>query len=190
MYKSVLTAAVAAMFCCAGSVIAAEEGESGHTNSEAHGAHFYIVPKLVYGMGEKVTHGVETLDGASSTGFGVDLGYSLGGPWGVEVTYNSSKGDVSDAQGVVLGHATYTGTGAFAVYTYRLPSHLGLVGKLGWVNESEEIHGSTTSDSGVGYAFSAEYGLTEKVEAVVEFEGTNIHSPKGNALMLGAKVIF
>lgn len=192
MYKSVFNSTLAAILLCAAPAYAADESGpmEGHAGDMGHASHFYVVPKVVFGLGAEVTHDIHTYDGDSSTGFGVDLGYSLGGPWGVELTYSSTKGDVKDGHGADLGQATYTGTGVLAVYTHRMPSHFALVGKLGWMSESEEIHGSTTDDSGIAYVIGAEYGITEKVEAVAEFEGTNIESPKGNAVMVGAKFIF
>jgi opacity protein-like surface antigen len=186
MFKSVLTAAAAASLLCTAPAFASEEGHG----DGGHSSHFYVVPKAVFGLGDKVTHGVETLDGASSTGYGLDLGYSLGGPWGVEVSYSSAKGDVKNDLGVKLGQATYTGTGVFAVYTHRYNNPLAVVAKLGWMKETEKLEGVTNSDTGVAYVLGAEYEITEKVEAVVEYEGTDIKSPKGAAVMVGAKFIF
>jgi opacity protein-like surface antigen len=179
MYKSIIPAAVAAVLLSVGSVATAEEGMS-------HSGHYYAVAKLVSGMGDKVTHGVETLDGASSSGFGIDFGYAYGGPWGVELTYSSAKGDVTNDL-AVTEQATYTSMGLLGVYTHHLAHDISLVGKLGWMQESEKLAGNTRDDSGIAYVVGAEYGINEEFELVLEYEGTDIKSPKGNAVMAGIK---
>jgi len=186
MYKSVLPAAIAAILLSAGSAVAAEGGES--EMEMGHGRHYYVVPKLISNAGDKVTHGVETLDGDSSSGYGIDVGFAYGGPWGVELTYTTSKGSVKNDLGVKLGDATYTSMGLMGVYTHHLPHEFSLVGKLGWMQESEKLEGKTSDDSGMAYTLGVEYGVTEKVDVVLEYEGVDVKSPKGNAMMLGAKI--
>jgi opacity protein-like surface antigen len=178
MYKSVIPAAIAAVLLSATSVCVAEGME--------HGGHYYAVAKMVNGMGDKVTHGAETLDGDKSSGFGIDFGYAYGGPYGVELSYSSAKGDVTNDL-AVTEQATYTSMGLMGVYKHHIASHAAVVGKLGWMQESEEIAGHTNTESGVAYVLGVEYGLNEKFELVLEYEGTDIKSPKGAAILAGVK---
>lgn len=183
MNHSVIPAAIAAFLLSVGSVSIAEE-------ASGHGGHYYAVAKMVNGMGDKVTHGAETLDGDKSNGFAIDFGYHYGGgPWGVELTYSSAKGDVTNDL-AVTEQATYTGTGLLGVYTHHVASHVALVGKLGWMQESEKLAGHTNTESGVAYVVGAEYGVSERFELVLEYEGTDIKSPKGNAIMAGIKYVY
>ncbi len=178
MYKSVIPAAIAAILLSVTSVCVAE--------GMGHGGHYYAVAKMVNGQGDKVTHGAETLDGDKSSGFGIDFGYAYGGPWGVELTYSSAKGDVTNDL-AVTEQATYTSMGLLGVYKHHIASHAAVVGKLGWMQESEKLAGHTNTESGVAYVLGVEYGLNEKFELVLEYEGTDIKSPKGAAIMAGVK---
>lgn len=182
MYKFVQSAAIAAILLSTTSVCAAE-------SEMAHGGHYYATLKMVNGLGDKVTHGAETLDGASSNGYAIDFGYSYGGPWSVELTYGSAKGDVTNELDVTE-QATYTSMGLLGTYTHHLASHTSLVGKLGWMQESEEIAGHTNTESGLAYVVGVEYGLNETFELVLEYEGTDIKSPRGNALLAGVKYLY
>ncbi|MEJ2756338.1 MAG: outer membrane beta-barrel protein, partial [Gammaproteobacteria bacterium] len=77
--------------------------------------------------------------------------------------------------------------GLLGVYKHHIASHAAVVGKLGWMQESEKLAGHTNTESGVAYVLGVEYGLNEKFELVLEYEGTDIKSPKGAAIMAGVK---
>ncbi|MCW8953960.1 MAG: porin family protein [Sulfurimonas sp.] len=161
------------------------------------GAGFYAVPKAVVIMGDTIMHGAYELDGDTGVGIGVDLGYAIDSNFAVELALTHVEADVTedDLHGhVVKGDAEYTTYGVMGVYSRTITGHLRGLVKLGYAWEYEKItdvhHPFKTTLSGIAYAAGLEYGISDNMEVVFEYEGAEVVSSRGDSLMLGLKYKF
>ncbi|MCK4875079.1 MAG: porin family protein [Sulfurimonas sp.] len=165
------------------------------TANASGGAGFYAVPKAVVIMGDTIMHGAYELDGDSGVGIGVDLGYSFTENYAVELALTHAEADVTedDLHGhVVKCDAEYTTYGVMGVYSRTITGHLRGLVKLGYAWEYEkmdDIHIKETL-SGIAYAAGLEYGFADNMELVVEYEGAEVVSSRGDSLMVGLKYKF
>lgn len=165
--------------------------QNANASSDGHGSGFYIVPKAVVVLGETIGHHGHEIDGDSGVGIGVDLGYSFTKNYAVEAAVTHAEADVKE-DGHEAGDAEYTTYGVNAVYTRNIVGHLGFLLKLGYVWEYEkmdELHIKETL-SGIAYAGGLEYGVADNMELVLEYEGAEIKSSRGDSILFGLKYKF
>ena len=167
------------------------------TANASGGAGFYAVPKAVVIVGDTIMHGDYQLDGDSGVGIGVDLGYSFTKNYAVELALTHVEADVTedDLHGhVEEGDAEYTTYGVMGVYSRTITGHLRGLVKLGYAWEYEKVtdvhHPFKTTLSGIAYAAGLEYGISDNMEIVVEYEGAEVVSSRGDSLMFGLKYKF
>jgi len=163
----------------------------------SHGdSHLYLTPKVLNGLGD-TTAGVK---GEDAWGAAIDFGYKPSG-WRVGFELNAAyvEGDGIPAsdhgkKAAAEEALTYRGLGLNLVLLQPLGKVV-LAGKLGFKHEREKAavpgHESVSKgDTGLGYALGVEAPLSERLELVMEVEGTAIDSPLGPAVTLGLKFLF
>lgn len=166
------------------------------TANASGGAGFYAVPKAVIALGDTITHGGHEIDGDAGVGIGLDLGYAITENYAVELALTHVKADVTeDNHGTIThGDAEYTTYGVMGVYSRTIVGHLRGLVKLGYAWEYEDITGTghpfKTTLSGIAYAAGLEYGFADNMEVVVEYEGAEVVSSRGDSLMFGLKYKF
>lgn len=152
---------------------------------------FYAVPKAVVIVGDTINHNGHELNGDAGMGAGIDLGYSFNSNYALELALTHAEADVVE-DGHVKDTAEYTTYGFNAVYTRKVAGHFAVLAKLGYAWEYErmdELHIKETLD-GVTYAVGFEYGVADNMEVVLEAEGANVSSSRGEGVMLGLKYKF
>jgi len=164
---------------------------------------FYIVTKALLTTSETIreANGVE-IEGRRGGGIGIDIGYTLPHHFAVELDTSYSNNSVREKRIVIEGLEEkleienakgHYWTYAFNV-TYVLPvTHdIGILGKVGYEFENETINklNINSHDSGVVYGAGIEYHMNEHYEALLEYEGSTIDSPRGASLYAGIKYIF
>ena len=182
MNKLLLTSATSMLIALASASVCAEEPAETSASAEHH---FYGTVKAVHTLGDDV--GEE--EGDPANGFGLALGYELTHGVALEFAYTRATGDIvfPNAQSE---SATYTTMGVNGVYSHPVGAGVAVVGKVGYVEESEEVAGESATENGVAYTVGVEYELNERIELAAEYEGSDIDSPRGSAVMAGVKVGF
>ena len=183
----------------------AADAQASHEGGDEHGAAaggIYVVGKYFTSPGASYQHSGHTIKGETASGFGVDVGYTLGGPLAVEFAYSTGSGTVGEGQIAPISHlsastttekvtatANYSSMALVGVYTLHLSESGGLIGKLGLISETEDLGelADAASSSGVVYAIGYEHKLFGHNEVVVEYEDTNIEGPRAYTLFLGWK---
>ena len=149
----------------------------------------YVVVKGMYIQSGSYEHNGATITGKSGSGVGVDFGYSINEHFAAELTYSQGANKVEEHH--VEGDGSYTTSGLLGVYLHHLGEDFSLVGKLGYVSESETLeidHHTTSASHGGGVAvLGAEYKLGGHNELVLEYENVFIEGPKGASIFIGWK---
>jgi len=151
---------------------------------------FYIEPKVIYTMGETISHGEATLDGDAGYGLGIDLGYSFTEYFAVELDGSYSEADVTetreDGEKEKDTGSFYT-YGVNTVFTYPLTHHFIVLGKLGYGWEHEDLGdlGIKGTEDGAVWAAGVEYSFNPHLEMSLEYEGADIRSARGDSVQLG-----
>lgn len=150
----------------------------------------YIEPKVIYTLGEKISHGTSTLDGDAGYGIGFDLGYSFNENFALEIDGTYSKSDVTETDDLGASEtasAEFYTYGVNTVLTYPITEHFILLGKIGYGYEYEDL-GSLDikgTESGATWAAGVEYSFNPHVEVSFEYEGEDIRSTRGDNLQVG-----
>ena len=173
-----------------GSLVNCANAEELHKSELATHTGFYVEPKLVYTMGETISHEDSTLDGDPGYGIGFDFGYSFSENFALELDGTYSEADVKEtlANGdTETDKASFYTYGMNAVFTYPLHNHFIILGKLGYGYEHEDLGelGITGSEHGANWAFGIEYSFNPHVEVSFEYEAADIRSARGDSLQLG-----
>ena len=161
-----------------------------HTSQLATHAGAYIEPKVIYTMGEEVSHGTSTLDGDAGYGIGFDLGYSFNGYFALELDGTYSKSDVTETDSLGASEtssAEFYTYGVTTVLTYPVTEHFILLGKIGYGYEYEDLGSLDIKGTEGGIAWSAgiEYSFNPHVEVSLEYEGADVESARGDNIQMG-----
>ena len=158
---------------------------------------FYIVTKALLTTAETIEEGSDvTLEGDVGGGVGVDIGYTLPYHFAVELDTSYSQNRVTESkvgeEEKKDGIASYWTYAMDVTYTIPLTEVIGIMGKVGYEFEHEHINNLDTDgdDSGMVYGAGVEYHVSEHYEALVEYEGSTIESPRGSSVYAGVKYIF
>jgi len=189
-----ITVASLALIMSSSTVIAKEHTKSGE---------FYVVAKALLTTAETIQegHGVE-VEGKKGGGIGFDIGYTLPNHFAIEFDASYSGNSLREKHTVtegaeekveikdVKGH--YWTYALDVTYTIPLTHEIGIMGKLGYEFEHEIINklDINAHDSGIVYGAGIEYHLSEHYEALLEYEGSAIDSPRGSSVYVGIKYIF
>jgi opacity protein-like surface antigen len=174
--------------------VAKESSESGE---------FYFVTKALLTTAQTVkeSNNVE-VQGQTGGGVGIDLGYTLPYHFALELDTSYDQNTIREKRQTIEdevatteieeAHAVYWTYALDVTYTYELTHSLGLMGKLGYEIEHETISklNKDAQDSGMVYGAGLEYHLLKHYEALVEYEGSMIESPRGSSIYAGIKYIF
>lgn len=158
-----------------------------------HGSKMYMVVKALFTTGEKVEHdATTTLESDSGHGFGVDFGYKVTHNVAVEFDFSYDENDVTVDDGTTpfVVEGTYYTYAADVTYTHHMTKSLGLMAKVGYELEQEELEGTHTNETGLVYGIALEYVVSKHYEVVAEYEASTIESPRGHSIFLGVKRNF
>lgn len=188
------------------SCFAAEETSEDNSHAHIKAKHhkegnLYVVTKGLISLGETYTEEATAtepeakLRGNSGAGIGVDLGYRVGYGFAVELDVAYTHTTVTKSvvgEEDVSASANYLSYGLDLLYGYHLNEEYVLFGKIGWELEQERIsdYGINGTDNGFAYAVGLEYGMTEHVALVGEYEGSLIEGPHGDTLFAGISYTF
>jgi len=189
-----ITVASLALIMSASTIFAKEHAESGE---------FYVVTKALLTVSETIreANNVE-VEGRRGGGMGIDIGYTLPHHFAVEFDTSYDRNDVREKRTVIEGAEekleVVNAKGKYWTYafdiTYTVPvtDTIGIMGKLGYEFEHETINQLNVNahDSGMVYGAGIEYHLSDHYEALVEYEGSAIDSPRGSSIYAGLKYIF
>ncbi len=173
-------------------LIVALQGPLSASENASHSGSFYVIPKVLTILGGDVSHGHAELEGDSGYGVGMDLGYAINHNFSVELALTYAENDVVETD---EHHHTHKATGKYLTYglnlayIHHLPNHIGLLAKVGYAAEKEEISDLHIDETlkGVTYALGLEYGVSSHIDLVLEYEGANVDSTRGESVMFGAK---
>lgn len=193
MHKT-MTAVTLALTLSTSASFAKESSKSGE---------FYFITKALMTTAETITEDNEVqIEGKTGGGVGIDIGYTLPYHFAMELDTSYDKNDIrekrtvheeneekieiEDAQG------TYWTYAVDLTYTLPVSHSIGLMAKIGYELEHETISklNIDAQDSGMVYGAGVEYHLLEHYEALVEYEGSMIESPRGSSIYAGVKYIF
>ena len=150
---------------------------------------YYVAVKGMYTFGD--TYGEE--EGESGYGIGIDLGYRLGHGFAIEIdgTYENGDVTVTETNGdETTENVKYYTSSLDLAYVYEVGEGFGLLGKVGYEYEYEEIADESGHDTGFIFAAGAEYEINEEIKAVAEYEHSTIDGPKGDAVLAGLMYNF
>lgn len=169
--------------------------ETHHEEAIHNESNFYLIAKALTISGDTVNHGHATLDGDRGYGFGIDIGYRLGHGFALEYDFSRATNTVTETDEhhhSDKGDATYTTHAIDLVYTHHLTHTVGLFVKGGYEYEKEEIDDFhiDSSDKGFAYGAGLEYKMTDQYTFVVEYEGSTIEGPRGDAIFAGVMYNF
>ncbi len=161
-----------------------------HSSELATHTGLYFEPKVIVTMGDTISHGESTLDGAAGYGVGFDLGYSLTEYFALELDGTYSKSDVKETLSTgesETANASFYTYGVNTVLTYPMTEHFIVLGKLGYGYEHEDLGdlGIKGSEHGANWAAGVEYSFAPHAEVSFEYEGADIRSARGDSLQLG-----
>jgi len=134
----------------------------------------------------------EELKGKGGFGSGIELGYEFAEHFALEGMYVQASTDeaTSDEETATGDYTTY---GVNAAYIQHITHHMMLVGKVGYVNEHEEIHlahAHKADETGFDFGVGVEYEVNPSFEVLAEYEHESIEGTRGDDFFLGAKYIF
>ncbi len=171
-------------------------GVSSYANEAAHEQEhhkelpYYVALKGMYTLGE--TYQEE--EGDDGYGIALDLGHRIGYGFAVEIDVTYENGDVTavdEATGErITENAKYYTTSLDIAYVYEITHTIGVLAKVGYEYEYEEIADVTNNDTGFVFAAGAEYSINHEYKAVVEYETSTIDGPKGDVIFAGVMYNF
>ncbi len=166
---------------------ASDEAENEHREHHKEPP-YYVSIKGIYNLGD--TYKDE--EGDPAYGFGIDLGFTLMHGFSIEVdgTYENSdvkRVDIADSEKVNIKYYT---SSVDLVYVYEFNHHFGAIFKVGYEYEYEKTKEATNNDTGFIGALGLEYIINDRYNGVVEYEKSQIKSPKGDMVMAGVKIKF
>lgn len=158
---------------------------------------FYIIVKGLITTSEILEEGEGiSLEADTGSGIGIDIGYRLPYHFALELDTSYSKNRVTEKREGIeeteSGMATYWTYAMDVTYTFPITHHIGIMGKVGYEFEHENIDKLEISgdDSGIVYGAGLEYHINSHYEALVEYEESAIESPRGSSIYAGVKYIF
>ncbi len=163
----------------------AHEGEQQEESSP-----LYLTVKGMYAFGEDYTNDAGVVEkGDAGIGIGVDFGYELAYGFALELdgTFETADVQIGEEPKETID---YYAASFDVVYVYELTEKFGVLGKVGVEYEYETVGDEHNDETGMSYAIGAEYVLNRTYNAVVEYEGSTIDGPKGDAVMAGVKIKF
>ncbi|MBN2815562.1 MAG: porin family protein [Campylobacterales bacterium] len=187
MFKKLTTATVVSLLLATTSMAREHHEKEGE---------FYIIAKALMTTSESLTEGEDVkLDADMGGGIGIDVGYRLPYHFALELDTSYSTNKVTETR---VGEEPRSGTAKYwtyamdVTYTFPITHHIGLMGKVGYEFEHEDIDALETQgdDSGVVYGGGIEYHINNHYEALVEYEESAIESPRGSSIYAGVKYIF
>jgi len=174
------------------SLNAAEVAEQHEAMEHHHEKSFYVALKGIATLGDTMSEEHAILDGDAGLGFGVDLGYKLPYGFAVEIDVTYVGNTVTETNAVAEQEeisATYMTSSLDLAYKYHLTREFGLVGKVGYEYELEQIDTKEDeSDTGFIFAAALEYEVAEDIAILGEYEHSTIDGPRGDTLYAG--VVF
>lgn len=199
--------------------ISARDAHTHHEN-ESSSLHaktgFYTAVKGLITLGDTFEHGEgATLEGRIGKGVGIELGYKFGYGFALESDWTFARNTVeetdcsdhaSEEEESVHAHeaahsggchyvesdAEYYTVSLDLVYLLHLTHNLGLFFKTGVEYETEQIEALDIKayDTGMVYAFGAEYAIGNHAAFLMEYEGTTIEGPRGHSVFAGLAYHF
>jgi len=189
-----ITVASLALIMSTSTIYAKEHAQTGE---------FYVVTKALLTTSDTIKEGNNVeIEGKSGGGMGIDIGYTLPNHFAVEFDTSYSRNDMLEKRTVIEGtqeklevenaRGKYWTYALDVIYALPLTDTIGIMGKLGYEFEHETINQLNVNahDSGMVYGAGIEYYLSEHYEALVEYEGSVIDSPRGSSVYAGLKYIF
>jgi len=141
---------------------------------------YYVVLKGLSISGDKLNG----KDADRGMGAGVDLGYSFGNGFAVELGTAYAKNQLDNVAETDVSYKT----GDIAlVYGFDLSEKLGLFAKGGYMYEKPSI-GDT--EKGLAYGAGLSYKMSANKSIVGEYQTSALDSLRGDALSLGLKINF
>jgi len=187
------TVALLALIMSVSSIMAKEHIEPGE---------FYVVTKALFTTAETISESDDIdIEGNSGGGLGVDVGYTLPYNFAVELDTSYSRNNIreittvedpEEKEEIVDAKGNYWTFAMDVTYTMPVTHTIGLMGKIGYEFEYETISklDIDTHDNGMVYGVGIEYHLSDHYEAIVEYEGSMIDTPRGSSVYTGIKYIF
>ncbi len=171
---------------------------SEHKTEEHHAEKpHYIALKGMYTFGENYTNDEGVLEeGEDGYGIAIDLGHRIGYGFSVEIDFSYEKADVTaheeEAGKIVLLRETakYYTSSIDLAYVYELTHSFGVLAKVGYEYEYEDIAGTTADDTGFIFAAGMEYSINHTYKALVEYETSTVDGPKGDMIYAGVMYNF
>ncbi|MGB5505453.1 MAG: porin family protein [Sulfurovum sp.] len=198
MKKVLLAVALSAQFTTqlfAGGDIAPVEAHEPEVMTHEAESKFYVIPKVLMIMGDKVGHGDAQLDGDRDYGYGIDIGYRLGHGFALEYDFSYSRNTVTEIEHGHTMHeakATYYTHALDLVYTYDFTHTFGMFVKAGYEHEIEEIKDLhiDNNEDGFNYGVGMEVALNHTYKLIAEYEHATIEGPRGDSIFLGVMYNF
>ena len=170
-----------------------------HENEQHHKelTPYYIALKGMYSFGDDYTNdeGIKE-EGDAGYGVGVDIGYffykksSSSFAIELDVTYENADVTLYEEEEEITHSADYYTTSLDLVYMYQPIHEIGLIAKVGYEYEYEEIADETANETDFIVAAGVEYHLSHHYRAIVEYEHSFIDGPKGDVVMAGVVYNF
>ena len=193
------TCSLATQLYAGGNIVPVEEPEVlvPHVEEASHHeSNFYVIAKGLTIAGDDIEHGHGiTLDGDRGYGFGIDIGYRLGSGFALEYDFSYATNTVTETDEhhhSEEADATYTTHAVHLVYTHHITHTVGVFVKGGYEYEKEEIDDFhiDSSDNGFAYGVGVEVAMDNHYTFVVEYEGSEIEGPRGDAIFVGVMYNF
>ena len=176
------------------SAFAAEEEHASVGEEHHKELPYYVAVKGMYTLGDTYTNEAGIVeDGDAGYGIGIDLGYRLGHGFAVEIDGTYENGDVAakeEGGEEVTESVKYYTTSLDFVYVYEVGAGFGILGKVGYEYEHEEVSDTTNNENDFIFAAGAEYEINEEFKAIAEYEHSLIDGPKGDAILAGIMYNF
>ncbi len=162
--------------------------------SETHSTKspLYVVAKALVTTPSSMEHENAELSSGMGSGIGLDLGYKLSNHIALEVDISYDHNTIEEnLNGVIEDAAANYYTYAVDItYALHMTHAMGLIVKLGYEIEDEEVEKLNISeiDSGIVYGLGLEYAINKNYEIVVEYEHSDIISTRGSSIFSGVKI--
>lgn len=201
MKKALLLAALVTHFTtqlfAGGDIDPLEEIDEPEVHTHHAESKYYIVLAGMILLGDEVNHGEALLDGNDDLGygFGIDVGYRLGGGFAVEYDFTYGRNtvhEIIDDSVVTEANSVYYTSALDLVYTYEATENLGIFAKVGYEYEWETISELDIKEEEHGFVFGAgvEYAINKSYKLLVEYEHSTIEGPHGDAVLAGVMYNF
>ena len=155
---------------------------------------YYIAVKGMYTLGDTYTNEEGIVeDGDAGYGIGIDLGYRIGHGFAIEIDGTYENGDVTfkeEGAEDVKETVKYYTTSLDLVYVYEIGAGFGILGKVGYEYEHEEVADETNNENDFIFAVGGEYEVNKEFKFVAEYEHSLIDGPKGDAILAGVMYNF